>query len=457
MKLYPFKDFDFVGKDVVCLKCYQIYISKCSYKAHIGTDTCVISPNPPNDVYLLFKNRPGRKKYTNKPVIDFFGDVSKIISVSEATNGRRTRNGCYLDDFHQRIKVKEKRVKNVEPHVKKPRGRPRKNVVAEQKKQDQPKQLNSEIANTPNKSSFIRYRTKDETVFKNSLPFLSDIVFDAYYSNIGDKTLRIMCSKLKMLARKFWYAFNPHWAKKVIASNLENGEQTLEKKEENNYAIYINNIHFDLGRFINNVKALIEMLHGPYTQPIKIHFELMLCKINEKHCELKLIEPKNTHMNSDLTTVKGKEYILYNNINENMSMMDEENSTSNDILEIKLETLTEDTTQICTNSVQSHLINLDLNHIHSSIFECKTCEKYFDSVAEWKMHHAGHAGVTSQTCLCKICDLEFKEYKNYENHISTHHSEDTDKAKMFKCKKCHKQYNFLALYYGHIKTHVQDS
>jgi len=57
LNLFPFKDFDYINKKVVCLKCFQKFASKFSYKAHVGTVICVRTYNGPHPIYLKYKNR----------------------------------------------------------------------------------------------------------------------------------------------------------------------------------------------------------------------------------------------------------------------------------------------------------------------------------------------------------------------------------------------------------------
>jgi len=148
VKYLPFKDFDFIGKNVVCQKCCQKFASRMSYRAHIGTSICIRTYNGPNLVYLKYKNRNSRrlrKKNKNKLIDDLHHDIKKNLLNPEMLNTLQTRNNCYSDIVHQRIKVKGKhsnnsnKKKNDYSSVKKPRGRPRKNIDIEPKKRGRPK------------------------------------------------------------------------------------------------------------------------------------------------------------------------------------------------------------------------------------------------------------------------------------------------------------------------------
>lgn len=161
VKLFPFKDFDFIGKHVVCQKCCQKFASRLSYRAHVGTDVCVRTYNGPNLVYLQYKNRncrQTRKKNKNKPVKDSLShDIKKNLLNPEMLNTLQTRNNCYSDIVHQRNKVKQKivnsSIKNEEPSVKKRRGRPRKIIEVEPKKRGRPKKLNVVTDDSSNNNS----------------------------------------------------------------------------------------------------------------------------------------------------------------------------------------------------------------------------------------------------------------------------------------------------------------
>lgn len=61
-KLYPFIDFDFVGKHFVCQKCFNTFPSKIAYKDHIGTSICVKNKTYKNLTYLEEKNKMRRRR-----------------------------------------------------------------------------------------------------------------------------------------------------------------------------------------------------------------------------------------------------------------------------------------------------------------------------------------------------------------------------------------------------------
>ncbi|XP_025418143.1 uncharacterized protein LOC112688927 isoform X2 [Sipha flava] len=465
-KLYPVKDFDFIGKHVICQKCYQRFASKFSFKAHIGTDVCVKSYNGPNLVYVKFKNkfgRQGRKKYTTEPLKDFHHDIKKNLLNPEMLNTLQTRKNCYSDVIHQRNKVKEKSVTNNEPRVKKPRGRPRKNVEAEPNKQNQPKQLNSTTVNT---------NSSEEFEFKKPLP-VSGRVVDAYNNNVENEKQEFLSPNINSIAGKFWNIFNEVWKKNEMELKQEYSEHYLKKEEGKFDTSVVEDLHLNLEGLKNELLNLLKQLedfHVSYNY--KNDIELMLSKLDEKLNELKPTELKKTYMHSDPTTGKGKENIhrsikknekdfgsdekcsgkkLNGNINDNM--MDVEDSKTQDIIKKKLET--EAAIKNYTNSVPSHLNNVSLNNIYNPIMECKICVKRFGSLIEWKMHCAEHVGISDKKCMCKICGFKFRMYRDCLKHMNTHCiTRAKNNEKRFKCKKCNKQYNFLALYYGHIRTHV---
>lgn len=191
IKLFPFKDFDFIGKHVVCQKCCQKFASRLSYRAHVGTDVCVRTYNGPNLVYLQYKNRncrQTRKKNKSKPVKDSLShDIKKNLLNPEMLNTLQTRNNCYSDIVHQRNKVKQNIVNNPiknddEPSVKKRRGRPRKIIEVEPKKRGRPKKLNVVIDD----SSSLNSNSLDNSLESNTSYKIGRIV--SVHSVVTDKS-----------------------------------------------------------------------------------------------------------------------------------------------------------------------------------------------------------------------------------------------------------------------------
>lgn len=439
-------------------------------------------------MYVKYKNkygRQGRKKLKTKPMEDFHHDIKKNLLNPEMLNTLQTRKNCYSDIIHQRIKVKEKPVINNEPHVKKPRGRPRKNFEAVSKNQNQPKKLNSTTVNIPNGNKLNNNLKGDDFVFKKPLPVSNGKFVDAYNNNVKNGKQQIMSFSIKTIAKKFWKLFNQDW-KYDTEIKQEHSEHYIKKEEGKFDTSFKKDLKLNLEGLKLELMVLLKQLENVRTSYYKNDIKIMLSKLDEKLGGLKPTEPKKNHIHNDPTSGKGKENIHHSikknkdetkvNKNEedfdsdekysgkwingiiNDNVMDVEDSTTQDMFENELETLSEDVAQNYNNTVQSHLNNLDLNHIYSPIYECTTCGKYFGTDADWKIHRAEHVGATSKNCLCKTCGRKFRMIKDYLKHMNTHciskQNKNKKNGKKFKCKKCNKQYNFLALYYSHIKTHV---
>jgi len=487
--LFPFKDFEFTGKQVVCQKCYQKFASLFSYKAHAGTDICVRTYNGPNLIYLKYKNRNARqvrKKNKIKPKEDFdIHEIKRNVSNPEILNTLQTRKKVYSDNIIQKKnKVKEKATNysyeyNDEPSVKKPRGRPKKritsnNVEVNVKKRGRPKKLNT-------------------------------MIFDSSNQNDNSSSSKIEITEsfnMKYLLEKFWKLFTKKFKPKLVDINKHQyttkhkNQYNKEKKgdlsaEENEIFLKIEELEYDF-------KFLFKKFKGKEEYPFHDEIQLILTKISEKRDEIKQSLLKKTDMKVSIPD-EGKENIkhtLKKNKNEteieisnkdfdknekcvgiwmnnSMKMNDgcksinhinEDNfkkePTSQDSFEDNLKTFRVDKTPNVTNSVKNHLNDLALNYILNPTLTCNKCRKKFTSIAEWKLHRSEHLVKISASFLCSVCGLRFKMYKNFTKHFNIHKTTENKKSsvnKSFKnlmCKICNKQYDYLRSYYAHIKTHV---
>ncbi|XP_022177338.1 general transcriptional corepressor trfA-like isoform X2 [Myzus persicae] len=528
LKLYPFKDFDFIGKHVVCQKCCQKFASKLSYKAHVGTGICVRTYNGPNLIYLKYKNRnyrQVRKKNKKKSEEDFHGhDIKKNLLNPEMLNTLQTRNKVYSDNIiHQRNKVKEKPMNNSdknndEPSVKKPRGRPKKNIISNNvevnlRKRGRPKKLNAATvdSSSQNDNSSSSNPEIDESEEPRKINNCS--LDDAFNNNLNeDGKLQSLSSKMKFLSTKFWKLFKKELNPNGVDINnyqyqTENQTQYNEENkgdlsaEEKEIFLKIEELEYD-------IKFLSKQFQGKKEYPYDDELKLMLKKINEKRDEIQQSKLKKTDMKGSIPD-EGKENIqstLKMNGNEteiemnntdsdkiekclgiwinnsntvssatNIKINDgcntinrtnvnhfNEESTSQDSFEDNLGTLTVDETPNITNSVKNHFNDLGLNYIYNPILNCRKCRKKFTSIAEWKLHRSEHLFKLNKNFLCKVCGLKFKMYKNFTKHINIHKrieqkkSYDKKNLKNLICKICNRQYDYLRSYYAHIKTHVDE-
>ncbi|XP_060870890.1 putative histone-lysine N-methyltransferase 1 isoform X2 [Metopolophium dirhodum] len=523
LKLFPFKDFDFIGKHVVCQKCCQKFASKLSYKAHVGTGICVRTYNGPNLIYLKYKNRnyrQVRKKNKRKSEEDFHGhDIKKNLLNPEMLNTLQTRNKVYSDIIHQRNKVKEKPVNNSdknndEPSVKKPRGRPKKNIVSNNveinlKKRGRPKKLNAVTvdSSSQNDNSSSSNLDIDESEEPKNLNNCS--LDDAFNNNINeDGKLQSLSSKMKYLSTKFWKLFKKECKQKGVDINKYQNptkhqtQYNEEKKgdlsaEEKEIFLKIEELEYDF-------KFLSKQFQGKKEYPYNDEIKLILTKISEiKQSKLKKTDMKGSipdegkeNIQHTLQKNENETEIDINNINFDknekcigiwinnsntvsptitLKMNDgcksinrtnvdyfKKESTNQDSFEDNLKTLTVDKTPNITNSVKNHLNDLGLNYMYNPILNCRKCKKKFTSIAEWKLHRSEHLVKLNKIFLCKVCGLKFKIYKNFTKHLNIHKkteqrkSYDKKNVKNLVCKICNKQYDYLRSYYAHIKTHADE-
>jgi len=319
VKLFPFKDFDFIGKHVVCQKCCQKFASKMSYRAHVNTSICVRTYNGPNLVYLKYKNRSTKQKWKKnktKSVEDNAHDIKKNLLNPEMLNTLQTRNNCYSDIVHQRNKVKEKQSnnsnKNDESLEKKPRGRPRKNIDVEPKRRGRPKKSNSVTidgdSSNSNDQSLNNNTESDEGELKKSKVISVCSTDDEYNNNVNEtKKLQFFSSKMKILTDRFWKLVNTVWTKAKDTDGFQNPSksrdqmQCIKEEKKNDLAVKENEIFFNIGILENELKFLFKQCKDrneySYTEELK----LMLSKLNEKRNEYNQSNVKKTEMNNETT------------------------------------------------------------------------------------------------------------------------------------------------------------
>lgn len=522
IKLYPFKDFDFIGKQVVCQKCCQRFVSKMSYKAHVGTSICIRTYNGPNLVYLKYKNKNCRritKKNKNKPVEKQNAhDIKKNLLNPEMLNTLQTRNNCYSDAVLQRNTVKEKQKngsnKNDDPSVKKPRGRPRKNIEEKDtehipKKRGRPKKsitITIDSSSQNDNSSDYNPENNESELKELKIDRINNV--NNTYNNAELGKLQYFSSKMKVLTDRFWKIIDTVWTPdtNVYQNHIEHHDKMQfikDEKKKVELSVREKDIILNVEVLENDLKFLSKQCKDKSDYSYTEELELMLTKLGEKRNEYNQSKVKKTDMNNGSTASKGKENIQCilgenedeseknenkidfsksetNGIwvtNDNSTVINptisiklnndcidvdnlNEESTNEDNLEDNLGTsLTEDVTLNCMNSVKNHLNNFDFNHRYGSKLACTICTRHFGSIFEWKMHHYEHLDLMKKKFLCKVCGLKFKMYKNFIKHVDTHSEKeknctfDTKHSRLFKCKVCNRQYNHLVTYFAHIRIH----
>ncbi|XP_050522474.1 uncharacterized protein LOC126895055 [Daktulosphaira vitifoliae] len=484
LKLLPFKDFDFVGKNVVCQKCCQKFASKMSYRAHIGTDICTRTYNGPNLIYLNYKYKHGRQRRKQKSKSKFIEELSghqnkKNLLNPELLNTLQTRNNCYSDIVHQRVKNKNKNNSSTDdPTLKKPRGRPRKVIVEKSvKKRGRPRKV-------------IPIENSKNVLFKENSPNTDDAV-----NNNLTAFKKQLSLKVKTLTDKFWSVAGKelrfdkdikeyNWLIEYYQNNTSHKEEVKNSLLEKYLITSIENLEKEVRGLSNELESIDESEH-------KEKLALMLTKLIERRKELTSNSKEKIEPSNELFVIKNKENFHHKDmltdkltvVNKNIGVWLTEN-----ISEVETITLSDESDSIeisnhknesclsnmhddknvkspnkCINFITNHRKNVEINYLKNSTLECKECNKVFASIAEWKMHQTEHSGLNNKQFLCKICGLKFKMYKNFKKHQIIH--EQTERKyldnnknnylKNLKCKLCNRQYNYLRSYYAHIKTHYK--
>ncbi|KAL4126874.1 hypothetical protein QTP88_011074 [Uroleucon formosanum] len=443
LKFFPFKDFDFIGKRVVCQKCFQKFASLFSYKAHIGTSICVRTYTGPNSIYLKYKKKNQRSvQKTNKIKYGENFDsheIKKNVVNPEMLNTLQTRNKVYSNNIIQKQNnLKEKAMNysneyNDKSSVKKPKGKRKKDIISYdvEVKRGRPEKLNGETAGSSNQNDNC-----------SSGYIVVDII-----------------SNMKYLLAKFWTLFTKEFKSNFADINKYQystkylNQCNKEKKgylsaEENEIFLKIEELEYDFKFLFKYFKDMKE-----YSFNNEIQF--ILTKIRDKRDEIKQSLLKKTEMKRSIPdegkenikhTVKKNENVIeieMNNIvfdknekciglwinnsytvSKSINQINEDNfkkePTSQDSFEDGLKPLTINKTPNITNSVKNHLNDLGLNNILNPTLNCENSRKIFTFVAENKLHRSEHLVKRSKSFVCTVCGLKFKEYKHFIKHDSIH-------------------------------------
>jgi len=416
-----------------------------SYRAHIGTSICIKTYNGPNLVYLKYKNRNSRrlrKKNKNKLIDDLHHDIKKNLLNPEMLNTLQTRNNCYSDIVHQRIKVKGKHSNNSNKNdyssVKKPRGRPRKNIEIEPKKRGRPKKINTiEIDSSDDNDYSLNNNVKSELQLKiDSKPCSVNMCYDddSYNYNVNEiATFKVLSCKMKILTRKFWKLFNTEWKYFEDDDEFKDQDRTKyyqqtqkDKEEEDGVLDEEKDIFWNIDMLENELKSLFKKFQCNHAYSYQKELELMLSKLNEKRIEYKKSLQQNTIMSNEITENKGKENmqctIKENNddietktkidsennnkiidnsvkiwVNDNNELLPHENNSDIEIInekpfedESNSNDRTVDDLEISDNTLNCiNTVNNRSNYfIYKPNLKCRICSKNFISIVDWKLHES---------------------------------------------------------------------
>lgn len=505
VKLYPSKDFDFVDKHVVCLKCYQDFDSRLSYIDHVGTDICVQTYDERNSVYLKFKKRRKcrqvRKKNKNKSMEDIHShDLKKNLLNHEILNTLQTRNKCYSDyvlSSPKKVRAKRGNDSNDEPLVKKPRGRPKKNVDAEPKKRGRPKKVNAKTADIPNNISLNNSLQNDETAFNNSLPV--SCVAGSSNNKIEELKKETLSVGMKNVTEKFWKVFNTDWKHDNIEGNKKSFEQLdqikLDLEVRKIDSSVIKDVYFNLEGLKNDLKLLQEqLLKQGKNKCYKNELESMLSKLEEKHNDFKHNELKKIDTHIDSTTDKGKENIVHcliKHINDetqiNLSEMNDNEEKcigkwlNGDIrgnisptISIMMNDCCEPMETIEYVDNEHFKDNLTIEYVNEEDFEEDMSIEYLNvddltskdmfednletltedmnqndsSSVHSHLNHEDLSYIYNPILGCKICGSCFVSIAEWKMHRSEHLALENNM-----CKICGLKFKMYKNYIKHIKTH----
>ncbi|CAH1710152.1 unnamed protein product [Aphis gossypii] len=482
LKLYPFKDFDFIGKHVVCQKCCQKFASKFSYKAHVGTGICVRTYNGPNLIYLKYKNRnyrQVRKKNKKKFEEDFHGhDIKKNLLNPEMLNTLQTRNKCYSDITHQRNKVKEKPIDNSdksngEPSVKKPRGRPRKNIInnndAELKKRGRPKKFNAVAVDSlsqndnslsqndnslsqndnslsQNDNSSSSSPELDESEETNKIVHCSNcIADDALNNNVNDHgKLKSLTCKMETLCKKFWKIFKNEYKPKDVDINeyqypTKHKTQCDEEKKDDLPAEE-KDILYKIEELENNIKLLSNQFQGS-DEYSNDELNLMLTKISDIRNEIKQNKLKKTDVKESIPD-EGKENILH-------TLKKKENET-----EIEMNNIDFDKNEKCiglwlTNSnTVSSTITIKMNDGCKSI-NCTNVDNFKKESTSQDTYGNNLKTLTTDKTPNKTPNIT-NSFNNHLNDLGLNYIYNP----ILNCRNCSKNFTSIAEWKLHRSEHL---
>lgn len=491
IKLLPFQDFDFIGKNVVCQKCCQKFASKMSYKAHVGTDICVRTYNGPNLIYLKYKNKNGRrvrKKNKNKSMEDLIGhDIKKNLLNPEMLNTLQTRNNCYSDVVHQRNKVKEKHrispSKSDEPAVKKPRGRPRKNNViepeprsGEPRKRGRPKKFIPVSVDSFSETDNSLTNNLESHDSESNEPRIDNCsVDDAYNNNLnesGKETL--LSSKIKILSEKFWNIINSVWRPDTDTVGYQHSAEYLDQTQsikektivDSLVPHKISDIFYIIDALENDLKLLYKQFQSKNEYSHQKEVELMLSELIKKRNEFKQSKSKTDKINES-TTDKGKENIhcsimeseeeierTINKIDYNTTE-NVENWLNNDMRDTVSPTMTIIMNDDCESSMSTDINSLEKESSNDSfednietLIEDIT-PKYSNSVNN-HLNNVDLNYISNPMLNCRICGRYFASIAEWKIHSSEHLPLIN---KQFLCTICGIKFKMYKNYRKHINVH----
>jgi len=481
--LFPFKDFDFIGKQVVCQKCCKKFASRFSYKAHVDTNICVRTYNGPNPIYLKYKNRKKRRFWKKKKIKsqkDFDDyEIKKNVLNAESLNTLQTRNKVYPDNIIQEQKkikrnaMNNSNTNNYESSVKKPRERPKKciisnNVEVNLKKQGRPKKLNAVTVDSSNQNSNSSSSNLEIDEPEEPKKLNNCSLHYAFNKNTNENgNLQSFSSKIEHLSAKFWKLFTKEFNPNVVDIHKYQYPTKCQYNAEKNGDLLTegNEIFLKIEELENDFKFLFKQFKGKREYLLNNEIELILTKIIEKCDETKQSLLKKTEIKGSIPNKskennkrtlrenKNETEIEMNNIDfdknekckriwidnsntvssittikmndgcKSINHVDKDNSkkgpTSQDSLK-DFKTLTVIGFPNIFNSVRNRLDDLGSNYILNPTLNCKKCKKKFTSTAEQKLHFFKHQAKINKSFLCTFCGHKFKIYKNFRKHVNIH-------------------------------------
>lgn len=500
LKLLPFKDFDFIGKQVVCQKCCQKFASKMSYRAHIGTDICIKTYNGPNLVYLNYKSKnckQTRKKYKYHSDLNNH-DIKKNILNPEMLNTLQTRNNCYSDNIiYQRNKIKEKQVnsnssssiKSDDLSVKKPRGRPKKTINVEPKKRGRPKKFNAVTGSSSSQSdnsidnNLESYVTVNKPLIVN-VDTPKDKTYDASAYSVGTHDVNVekkqkLQSTMAILTEEYWNLvgavciLDKDIIDKIHKISNEHNDKTQNMKEEKTTNLSCNEkeICLKLETLENELKSLSNQFEEIFEFTYEDELESMLSKIIEKRNEYKQHKLMKTCINNESTTNKGKENIQHTlerneeNTEINKSDKDFDQNEKNVWLNndnrgnISPTTTTTTITVILNSSDIDNCESVectDIEEINSNSTNMDNFEEALETITEDKTTNSNKSAYTNMKknsdfrLFCKFCGKRYASIAEWKMHISAHLSIIGNK---YLCNICGHKFNVRKNFLKHLSMH----
>lgn len=489
LKLLPFKDFDFIGKQVVCQKCCQKFASKMSYRAHIGTDICIKTYNGPNLVYLNYKSRnckQTRKKYKYNNDLNNH-DIKKNILNSEMLNTLQTRNNCYSDNIiYQRNKVKEKQVnsnsssstKSDDLSVKKPRGRPKKTINVEPKKRGRPKKFNAVTGSSSSQSDNSIDSNLESCVTVNTPLTVNADTNNVNKYNIGTHDVNVekkqkLQNTMAILTEEYWKLIgavcipDKDIIDRIHKISNEHHDETQNTKEEKTTDLLFNEkeICLKLETLENELKSLSNQFEEIFEFTYEDELESMLSKIIEKRNEYKQHKLKKTCINNGSTTNKGKENIQLERNEEDTEInkmnidfdQNEKNVWLNNENKGNISPTT--ITVILNNSDIDDCESIecaDIDELNSNSTNMDNFGEILETITEDETTNFTKSAYTNMKknsdfkLFCKFCGERYASIAEWKMHISVHLSIIGNK---FLCNICGHKFNVRKNFLKHLSMH----